>query len=502
MVPDSQQRYIVRLQNADVFLSGKQVLNNIDWCIACDQHWRIDGPNGAGKTTLLKTIAGLIWPVAKSPPSRLYCISGKISHRLIGVRQRIGFAGYGMQDDYVRAMRNLTCQDVISSGFEQNIMMYNRITASQQQSLGRICNDLELSKSELALPFASTSHGQKSVIFFARAIVHRPRLLVLDEIFNGVDHRRFKLMVKVLHDFRQRGGQICLAWHEHCVDEIEALFTDRLYLRGGRVVRVSKSVEVPGNISATDLRSSGLQLKLPAGNDILIELKNVNVFLGNRPVLKNINWTLRKAERWLLKGDNGAGKTTLLKTLLAEIRPSVGSVIRRKGFSARTSVWQIRKLIGYVSPELQQSYRYNISVFEAVASGFFSSIGLYDKVNRTQAKAIERQLRNFGLDDLADLGVHEISSGQMRRVLMARAMVINPEILILDEITANLDQMSRLTILRLIANLAAEGKTMILVSHYCQEVSGLYNRVLELDDGKIISSGQPQAELDTTNECI
>jgi ABC-type molybdenum transport system ATPase subunit/photorepair protein PhrA len=223
-------------------------------------------------------------------------------------------------------------------------------------------------------------------------------------------------------------------------------------------------------------------------NQTLVRLNNVNVFLGNKPVLRNINWTLKKGERWLLKGHNGAGKTTLVKTLLAEIRPSVDSEIWRYGFSERASVWEIRKLIGYVSPELQQSYQYNISVTESVASGFFSSIGLYDKVSRQQQLRVETLLSRFELLDLADQGVHQISSGQMRRVLIARAMVVDPEIMIFDEITANLDTLTRQKILETIAGLAGPDNSMIFVSHNHSEIRGLYNRVLEIESGKMIAT--------------
>lgn len=485
---ESGKPFLVRLNNADVVLSGKKVLHGIDWSIERHQQWRIDGPNGAGKTTLLKTLAGLIWPVAKVPPSRLYRMNGKISHLLAGVKQRIGYASYGMQDEYVRGMRNLNCGEVIASGFGQNIMVYDQISASQQELMDQICHRLELGKSLLASSFLSTSHGQKSTILFARAIIHQPRLLVLDEIFNGVDHHRFELMVEMLHNFKQLGGQIVLSWHEHGIQSIEELFTETLRLKDGRIIEIARPAQLIAKKPAANYRINHTLEKPANYNDILIELKNVNVYLGNKPILKNINWTLKRSERWLLKGDNGAGKTTFLKTLLAEVRPSIGSEIRRSGFSARSSVWQIRKLIGYVSPELQQSYQYNITVCEAVASGFFSSIGLYDKVDEEKLKCVEKQLHRFQLEDLATRGVHQISSGQMRRVLIARAMVLDPEILIFDEITANLDQASRSNILKVVAQLAAQGKTMILVGHHHQEITGLYNRILSLRNGEIIST--------------
>ena len=480
--------YLVSLNKADVVMSGKKVLHGIDWQIQTTQQWRVDGPNGAGKTTLLKTIAGLIWPVAKTPPSRLYCMNGRSSHLLAGVKQHIGFASYGMQDEYVRGMRNLSSHEVIASGFNQSIMVYDQILPEQQQSIEQLCNSLDLKKPLLAASFLTLSHGQKSAVLFARAIINQPRLLILDEIFNGVDQHRFELMIEMLHQFKQRGGQIVLSWHEHGVCAIEELFTDTLYLHEGRICE-SVKVEASSSTKPVVIRKiNHLVENELKKNDTLIELKNLNVYLGNKPILKNINWTLKKSERWLLTGNNGAGKTTLLKTLLAEVRPSIDSNIWRNGFSSRSSVWQIRRLIGYVSPELQQSYQYNISVFEAVASGFFSSIGLYDDIDHSQRQCVEQQLIKFELQDLANQGVHQLSSGQMRRVLIARAMVLDPDIMIFDEITANLDKASRLSILTAITELAQQGMTMILVGHHHQEIKGLYNRVLNLDNGEIIST--------------
>ena len=485
---DLEPTFLVKLNDADVVMSGQQVLHNIDWRILNTQQWRVDGPNGAGKTTLLKLLAGLIWPVAKTPPSRLYCMDDNISHLLAGIKQHIGFASYGMQDDYVRGMRNLSCHEVIASGFGQSIMVYDQVSASQQQSIERVCHALKLKASMLKSSFLSLSHGQKSAILFARAIIHRPRLLILDEIFNGVDQHRFELMIEMLHSYKQDGGQIVLSWHEHGIAAVEELFTDILRLENGRVAATVKDRMLSKKISMPDFHIADATKNATQSNDALIRLKNLNVYLGNKPILKNINWTLKRSERWLLKGDNGAGKTTLLKTLLAEVRPSVDSEIWRQGFTKHSSVWQIRKLISYVSPELQQSYRYNISVFEAVASGFFSSIGLYDRIDEDQRQCVEQQLANFDLQHMSAQGVHQISSGQMRRVLIARAMVLDPEIIIFDEITANLDQASRLSILTVIANMADNGKTMILVGHHHQEIKGLYNRVLSLVDGEIVST--------------
>lgn len=476
---------MVSLNNADVVLSGVRVLHDLSWCIQKGRHWRVDGPNGAGKTTLLKLIAGLIWPVAKSPHSRLYSFNGSASHLLVGVKQHIGFASYAMQDEYVRRMRKLSCHEVIASGFTQNIMLYDDISELQKRAVNRICERMGLDNSLLTLPFLSASHGQKSAILFARAMIHQPRLMILDEIFNGVDAHRFDIMIELLQEFQCRGGQVVLSWHEHGVEEVEALFTDTLRLERGKIIGMEKSVRSSAGTAKSIIPDTSAGVGQLQANQPLIKLKNVNVYLANKRVLSNINWTLARGQRWLIKGENGAGKTTLLRTLLAEIRPSVDSQIWRSGLSKRASVWEIRKLIGYVSPELQQLYQYNVSVTDAVASGFFSSIGLYDKVSSRQQARVEKLLLRFDLLNLAEKGVHQISSGQMRRVLIARAMVRDPEIMIFDEITANLDTRSRQKILSMIKNQSGPENAMILVSHHHSEFAGIYNRVLEIKSGKI-----------------
>ena len=477
------ENFLVQLKNTDVALSGQKVLHGIDWRIQSGQHWRIEGENGAGKTTLLKTIAGLLWPVAKQTPSRLYGFNNQKSHLLVGVKNKIGYASYGLQDEYVRGSRNINCYEVIASGFEQNIMIYDRLSQNQEQTIKKLVVKLGLGEL-LERSFLSISHGQKSTVLFARALIHQPRLLILDEIFNGVDQHRFKLMVELLREYKHAGGQIILSWHEHGVAAVEQLFTHRLVLADGRISKSGKSIRQDTNTNDSFDVLKGVEYKSETGNK-LIELKNLDVYLQNKHILKRINWTINKGERWLLKGENGAGKTTLLKTLLAEIRPAIGSGIWRHGFSERSSVWQIRKLIGYVSPELQQAYQYNISVFDAVASGFNSSIGIYDRIDSQQISLVRDHLVTFDLVDLANFGVHQISSGQMRRVLIARAMVQKPEILILDEITANLDQTSRSDVLGIIKKLAKQGKTMILVGHHDDAILALANRVLTLAQGEI-----------------
>ena len=477
------EKFLVQLKNADVALSRRKVLDGIDLRIEPGQHWRVDGENGAGKTTLLKTIAGLLWPVAKQPPARLYGFNAQASHLLAGVKTQIGYASYGMQDEYVRGARNINCYEVIASGFEQNIMVYDHLNDRQQQKLENLCNRLSLTEL-LERSFLSISHGQKSAVLFARALIHQPKLLVLDEIFNGVDPGRFNLMVELLQQYQQKGGQVVLSWHEHGVEAVEKLFTHRLILAAGKISSIEKNAYTQSITKRVINKVNNSEHTQEPGKK-LIELKNVNVYLQNEHILKNINWVIHQGERWLLRGENGAGKTTLLKTLLAEVRPSVDSIIWRDGFDQRSSVWQIRKLIGYVSPELQQAYQYNISVEDAVRSGYFSSIGIYDEVNSQQTERVKQLLQEFYLLDLANLGVHQISSGQMRRVLIARAMTQSPDILILDEITANLDQHSRLTILQVAEKLVLEGKTMIFVGHHDDAITALANRELRLSRGEI-----------------
>ncbi len=214
-------------------------------------------------------------------------------------------------------------------------------------------------------------------------------------------------------------------------------------------------------------------------------MRDVTVKYGAVTILRNINWTIRAGESWALLGPNGSGKTTLLSLILSD-RPQAYAnditVFGRK-IGDGESVWELKKRIGWVSPELHVHFQDSFTCLETVESGFRDTIGLYQKVPPAQRREAARWLKRFGLGAFAHASLFELSAGLQRTVLLARALVKRPALLILDEPCQGLDEAHRSLFLRMLDSLIRTGKeTAIYVTHQEQEIPSSIRRVLRLSE--------------------
>ena len=228
--------------------------------------------------------------------------------------------------------------------------------------------------------------------------------------------------------------------------------------------------------------------------DRLIEIRNATVWRGTTRVFEGLNLDIARHERVAILGPNGSGKTTLLKLLNRELYAVAkpGSRVRILG-RERGNVWELRKHIGVVSHDLQQRYTGSTTALQVVISGFFSSIGVHGllagRVTESQRHAAAATLRELGLEQLAGKPLSEMSTGQQRRCLLARALVHRPDTLILDEPTAGLDFAACFDYLDRLRRLAEAGVNLIIVTHHLNEIPPEVDRVVLLHDGRIVADG-------------
>ncbi|MEB3307273.1 MAG: ATP-binding cassette domain-containing protein [Cyanobacteriota bacterium] len=228
-----------------------------------------------------------------------------------------------------------------------------------------------------------------------------------------------------------------------------------------------------------------------------LELAGVEAWLGPRRVFADLSLELRLGEHTVVLGPNGSGKSTLIKLLSREVYPVVkpGSRLRIFG-SSRVNLWELRSRIGHVSTDLLLHHRPTVPAEDVVISGFFGSVGLgrSQSVTEDQRQRAALLLEKLGLAGLQGLPFGQLSDGQRRRLLLARALVNEPELLVLDEPTNGLDLRARHQLLTILRQLARTGTTILLVTHQIEAIIPEISRCVLLEDGAVVGDG-PKASL-------
>ncbi len=235
----------------------------------------------------------------------------------------------------------------------------------------------------------------------------------------------------------------------------------------------------------------------------LLEMKNVTVVRCGRKILDSLSLSIEQGENVAIIGPNGSGKSSLIKTFTKEYYPLTaadGLVLRIMG-KGNWNVFELKKLLGIISGDLQQTYCREVSVLDVVLSGFFSSIGIYynHKVTPEMEVKAREVLEFLEISHLADRIMSELSSGEARRVLIGRALVHDPEALILDEPANSLDLKALHSFRECVRKIAGSKKSVILVTHNLEDVIPEINRVVLIKEGKILRDGKKEEILTNAN---
>ena len=231
-----------------------------------------------------------------------------------------------------------------------------------------------------------------------------------------------------------------------------------------------------------------------------IELKDVSLYRGKTQILKNISWNINRGEHWALIGPNGAGKTSLLKIISGNLWPSSGKVkVLGKEFG-KADLRELKEKIGWVSSFLAEKIPQNEDILEIVISGRFASFGVYEKITEKDRKKAKALLQLMGCDYIIDRAFSAISQGEKQKVLIARALMAEPLILLLDEPCIGLDMKARENLLASISKLCRETKTTIIyVTHHIEEIVKEIDSAFLLKDGKGFLQGRKTEVLTKKN---
>ncbi|HDK9385108.1 TPA: ABC transporter ATP-binding protein [Staphylococcus aureus] len=226
---------------------------------------------------------------------------------------------------------------------------------------------------------------------------------------------------------------------------------------------------------------------------MLIQLEQVGRMKQGKTILKNISWQIAKGDKWILYGLNGAGKTTLLNILNAYEPATTGGVNLfgkmpgKVGYSAET----VRQHIGFVSHSLLEKFQEGERVIDVVISGAFKSIGVYQDIDDKVRNEAHQLLKLVGMSAKGQQYIGYLSTGEKQRVMIARALMGQPQVLILDEPAAGLDFIARESLLSILDSLSDSYPTlaMIYVTHFIEEITGNFTKILLLKDGESVQQG-------------
>ncbi len=491
---------LIELRHVDVALNGTNVLHNVSWALRPGEHWRIRGANGSGKSTFLRLLRGEIWPAPKRG-ERIYRLDGVAQMTAIEVRRHIALVAPEVQERYLQQEWLMTGRHVIHTGFAQTDLLYVKLTPQQRRQATLLARRLGI-ESLLERNMQTLSTGELRKVLVARAVVASPKLLLLDEVCDGLDVRFRRELLEMIEIIAQRGTQIIYTTHRPdealAVITHEAEFSEgRMTSQGKRSAKVARGVPtaLPETQKSRNNRRASLQSR-HTGNSApflartpLIRIENADVFLDRKKVLQGISWELRLGENWVVLGANGAGKTTFLKLVASDLYPLFGARVSRFEFTADNTIWDLRARIGCVSPLLQTHYRERLTAEQVVVSGFFSSVGLMEKPTAAHLRKAQALFREFDLDHLRTKILLTLSFGELRKVLTLRALVHQPQLLIFDEPFDGLDPESRRDFRRALEKIADGGTQLLIVTHHLDDLPHCMTHGLFLEDGRIASAG-------------
>ena len=464
----------VELRGLQLHRDGRPVLRDVSWTVRPGERWVVIGANGAGKTQLLKILSGAVWPDAL-PGTRCYRRGRARFETPHEVMQDIVYVGPEQQDKYQRYQWDLPVAALVGTGVARSDIPLRRLAARERARVRAALRALDIERLARRR-FLSLSWGERRLVLLARAQAARPRLLLLDEALGGLDPLQRRSVTRWLARQRQRTRSWILSTHR--AEEIPRAATHLLRLEGGRVIesRLLRATDRRPAAKKTDVGADERRRRVgrrppDAADDAtpLVRFVDASLYLDYRRILEHVNWTVCAGDCWVVTGANGAGKTTLLRALWGDFGPALGGRIERRGIAPGVPLEQFRQRCGWVAPSLQTEYPRHWRALDAVVSGLHASVGLNEAATPAERRRAHAALREFGLSDLARRPLAELSYGQVRRLMFARAWVNRPQLLLLDEPFGGIDAATRADLLRRIEALRARGVAVVLSTHHRDE---------------------------------
>jgi molybdate transport system ATP-binding protein len=507
-----RSKAFLQLAGITLRMGDRTAFRNSCWTFTTDQNWAIIGPNGSGKTLLARSFAGEV-PVIEGeirycfrpPPEK----SPEECVALVSFEQQRALAGeappaarwFSMEWDAAPAVSEFLSYDSVEdvNPFEIRTLPPQSI-ATFERLRRKVIRLLQIA-SLVDRPATSLSNGEMRKVLLARALMKRPRLLIIDDAFTGLDSDS-RAHLRIALDRLMSSNKLRILLINPRYDELprgitHIMHVEELQIKAQGPRRLMMHKPSVRRLLYADPRSErkeftkSIRTRPTDGTDELVRMENVSIGYDGRQILAGINWIVRRGDSWALVGANGSGKTTLLSLISGDNPQAYANRIRLFGRSRGDgeSVWQIKRRIGWISSELHLHFPEDQRCIETVASGFHDSIGCFRIPSARQRKAAQKILADFGLDRFSRSFFGSLSTGLQRMVPLARALVKSPDLLLLDEPCQGLDFKHRALFLSAVESLLLKTVvTLIYVTHVPDEIPRGITKILRLRDGHAIHS--------------
>lgn len=473
---------LAQLTDVSVTINNIEILKNINLTIQPGEQWAIVGKSGSGKTTLAQALTGRAF---HSGTVSFHLPNHTHANRILLIEQQHHFKNRSNTSDFYYQQRYNSSDSEDTMTVQEELQPF----IDSQPAVNWI-EQLHLTH-VLPEPLIQLSNGENKRLQLAKALFLDPALLIMDNPFIGLDVEGRQSLHRILDTIVASGISIILITPPQ---ELPDCITHVAVLENGQLVSAGKksAIQLQQAAVAPPLPAEIIQKLKAAGESnhftTAVKMVNVTIKYGERTILQNINWEVKKGECWSISGPNGAGKSTLLSLVTADNPQAYANELylfdQRRG--SGESIWDIKRRIGFVSPELHLYFDRGTSCFDVIASGLFDTIGLFRQISTAQQEQVQNWIQLLQLQSLQRRPLFQLSLGQQRMVLLARALVKNPPLLILDEPTQGLDE-EQISYFKTLVNQLCEtfNTTLLYVTHYTKDMPSCITNAVLLENGKM-----------------
>ncbi len=495
---------LLTIQHVTVRYLNNVLFTNLNFNLNKGENWAIIGKSGSGKSALLQTIAG-----------RFNITGGEIKyiffddflarrpvnddnlthHKLIAlVESKHHFRNLSNTTEFYYQQRYNSSDSEDALTVEEYLRQIKVIDdAHTYWTFDKVIITLNLTALRNK-QLIKLSNGETKRLMLAAALLKNPAILLLDNPLTGLDIQTRAAFNTILNEITASGISVVMATSPH---EIPDSITHIAALDNGSITQVIEKVDFNPGLFIEDTSTKIDRDKLSAllnnadkpHYSHIVQMNHVHIKYGDKVIQDNVNWQILPSERWALLGPNGAGKSTLLSLINGDNPQAYANdiILFDKKRGTGESIWDIKKKIGFVSPELHQYFPTDNSCLQVIESGYYDTLGLFRPSQKAKADAALSWMQALEIDQYARHLLKNIPASAQRLCLLARALIKNPDLLIFDEPCQGMDDHQQNHFKQVVNTICELSPvTLIYVTHYQHEIPDSVTKVLRLDKGIVV----------------